>query len=291
MTKKLVTILIPSHEYPDHIKHLTSLLFSIMSQETDLEIKVLISCHSKNKDVYDSLCKVCIQINLDISVFWNNKNVGNWQDNINFLLDKVEENSVVKIMFSDDIFVRLDSLQTIVNSLQNNDWLVLGCTHFHDVDLPVLELARREKVSLTPDFIPKWDERMPIELINFIGAPSVIAIARPPKSRFDRSLHLGGDVDFYYQLKMELGVPSVVSDCHIAIRRHARSITTLLESRSIGRLPSGRRVRTRKDLHVMEVHRMSKKYGFPKIKNEPAIYLWLETLVRSLIRRVKGFRF
>ena len=88
---------------------------------------------------------------------------------------------------------------------------------------------------------------------------------------FDKQLVLGGDCEFYWNLGTTHGKPLIVDEILTCNRESPESLTTALYEgtvKSNKRFQSGRKVRTRKDLHVWEVNYIQKKHGLHDTSNQ-----------------------
>jgi hypothetical protein len=260
------SIAIPSFDSPNTQLHLGQLLDSICKQVSSQTFNIYIGFHTVDKQSYKSFAKFLETYDLNIVHFPNNRNVGNWITNINYVLDRIPDQDFVKIMFQDDILLRKDTLKCIRDSALMNRWTAFGFTHFSEKSVKFIENEQIDKCFIDAKFyrpvIPRYDLRMPSELINFIGAPSAILLPPRNKLRFDKTFVFTGDVEFYYRLFLTYGYPSINPDIHVGIRQHSESMTSRLQRGTSGRMPDGRRIQNIKDVHAREVIIFKRKHGF-----------------------------
>lgn len=290
--EKTLSIAIPAFSHPKTELHISQLLHSISLQDCSDSINVYISYHTKSNSDYENFKLFLHEFEAKIVSFPNFNGLGNWIENTNFVLDRIPKHSFVKILFQDDILLKRDSLSKVIDESRVDNWLASGFSHFDSDYLTFLAQNQQDSnivsMELVDAMIPKWDNRMPIELINFIGAPSVITLPPYNDQRFDKRFIFCGDVEFYYRLYLKYGQPIVVPDIDVGIRRHPDSVTSGL-SRGINvRMPDGRRIRNTKDVHVREVILMKRKYGFSLSRHERRIYFLIK-FVKNAARKANRY--
>lgn len=279
-------IMIPCHDSEQSIRHLHDLFHSLMIQD-DQNFEVILSFHSANDESFQDLTSFLSTFELDITAYKFSDKIGNWTANFNSLLSKLPRNRVVKIMFQDDVLIRQDTLSLVRETMGNSKtWMALGCYHFNDSPIESMNQTSQIQNTAIHNFFnphsPRWDDRMVSELINFIGAPSVIAFFNEDKLHIDEKIIFGGDVVFYYLLFLRFGAPKLVPDLHLGIRKHNKSVTESVSTGYKGRMPDGRKIRNRKDVHVREVILVKRLFNLPLQKYETRPFLLISFLKNSV---------
>ena len=67
--------------------------------------------------------------------------------------------------------------------------------------------------------MPEWADML-LEGNNLLGSPSCIALLNESRIYLDRQLKLLVDTEFYHRMRMEHGLPHIISDVLIANREH-----------------------------------------------------------------------
>lgn len=181
-----VSIVIPAFEQYGHgVKTLTELLKCLRTQSGSFE--VIISDNS-NDDKIEQLCS-----SYDVKYFHNPKR--GVSANTNFALDKASHD-IVKIMYQDDLFMTTDAIDTISFAMKFNNWV--ACS-----GIRIDEHGRPGKMTN-----PRYADEI-MKGRNTLGMPSAIA-HRKNEIRFDESLRVLLDVEFYYLLNQKYGEPGYV---------------------------------------------------------------------------------
>lgn len=204
------SIAIPAHDRGENGPlWMRELLESIKSQ-TFTDFEIVVSDQSKN----DLILDVCKEYS-DLFDFTYLKYEGNVPcENINIALENCN-GRIIKIMFSDDLFITEDALQLIKNEYDktNCKWMFSGFCGTSDgktfYDLKV----------------PKWTDYM-LEGRNLLSSPSVVSFLNECKVDFDENLKLFLDTDFYHRMRWENGMPHIISDVLIANRDHNDRISS-----------------------------------------------------------------
>lgn len=189
-TNVKVSILIPTHTFPNSEFFLNRLLDSIREQSfQDYEIII----KDKGEGMSDKLNKAL----------------------------KEAKGELIKIMFTDDYFHDKHALKRIVDA-HKGYWSVTGCVHTDS------HVFGDEGKLFNPHF-PTWNREIPIGN-NTIGSPSVLLIENTEdKPYFDRSLKWLVDCDYYQKLYCLYGKPNIINSIDIVIGLHGYQETNTLE--------------------------------------------------------------
>ena len=207
-----ISICIPTWEQHGHGKQFLRELFDSIKVQTFKNFNVVISDHSIDDDIkslvdeYSSL--------FDIVYVKNEEKRGNGPANTNNTL-KQANGEIIKVMFQDDFFVHEEALQKIHDTFENGDckWVVNGCNHTTDGE------------NFNRPMVPSWNDRI-LDGVNTISSPSVLSIKNEDIPYFDESLVMLMDCEYYYQLYVKHGKPTIVDDILITNRMHQYQIST-----------------------------------------------------------------
>lgn len=187
--------------------YLKELLDSIGEQDFG-DYEIIVSDHSKDDEVKN----VCIK-NSKVKYFRNEKNRGNGAANINNAVS-MSSGKYVKLIFQDDLFYSSETLSTLKEIYEKEDvnWIVSGSCHTVDA------------IEYNNFISPVWS---PLTLYgdNQIGSPSVCSFKRSCFLEFDLFYTLLYDVDFYYRMVIDYGLPYFCDKPLVAIRRHQHQTT------------------------------------------------------------------
>ena len=178
-----VSICIPTY---NNVHEVERLLFSVFLQ-TYTDYEVVITDNSTNSEIEELIDRLDDK---RIHYVHNEKNlghIGNWNKALT-----IAEGSYIKIMFSDDWFTYSDSLEKMVNLLEENQEADFAFSNSMQVSKQ--ESSERK---LSPGFIPglKGDWRY-LFLGNEIGAPSD-TIFRNKGMLFNEKRSWAADMEFY----------------------------------------------------------------------------------------------
>lgn len=128
---------------------------------------------------------------------------------------KAAKGELVKVLYMDDYFAKVDSLQEIVDAFDEKTiWLATGCVHddgssvaknYHKPSIEGIEEGR-----------------------NTIGSPSVITFRRTDIMFFDEKLSWLLDLDLYARMIKKHGIPKIIDTPNVAIGIHAGQMTNIL---------------------------------------------------------------
>lgn len=204
------SIAIPTHDRGENgPKWMRELLDSIKVQ-TFLDLEIVVSDQSKN----DNILNVCKEYSdhFDFNYIRYEGKVP--CENINIALSECT-GRIIKIMFSDDIFVDETALEIIKKQYDETkcSWMFSGFCgtsdgkHLYDLKVPV------------------WTDYM-LEGRNLLSSPSVVSFLNECKVEFDENLKLFLDTEFYHRMRWNNGMPHIISDILVANRDHNERISS-----------------------------------------------------------------
>jgi glycosyltransferase involved in cell wall biosynthesis len=201
-----ISVCIPTYEYKgDGVKYLSD-IFEGLRKQTFQDFEIVIADHSKD----DEIRNYCFEQSEDFPItYMKNPNDRGYQaSNINCVIENAESR-IIKLILQDDIFVDDRALEKIKNAFDETEckWLVHGFTHTTD------------GVETHRDCVPEWADML-LEGNNLLGSPSCIALLNESRIYLDRQLKLLVDTEFYHRMRMEHGLPHIISDVLIANREH-----------------------------------------------------------------------
>lgn len=134
--------------------------------------------------------------------------------NINFGVSQVQS-PITKILFQDDLFSNSQSLGRSIApiSLGTHDWTISSS---HDWEPETNFLGR--------PLIPRVTSGLRVGK-NRVGAPSVVAFKTSCYVPMDTRLKYMFDCDWYLKMTHHNGLPAVVKDAEVTIRRHPNQAT------------------------------------------------------------------
>lgn len=201
-----ISVCIPTYEYKgDGVKYLSD-IFEGLRKQTFQDFEIVIADHSKD----DEIRNYCFEQSEDFPItYMKNPNDRGYQaSNINCVIENAE-GRIVKLIMQDDLFVDDIALEKIKNAFDESEckWLFHGFTHTTD------------GVETHRDCVPEWADML-LEGNNLLGSPSCVAFLNESKIYLDRKLKLLVDTEFYHRMRMENGLPYIISDILIANREH-----------------------------------------------------------------------
>jgi hypothetical protein len=212
-----VCIAVPTHNYNDKSSFFLKRLFENILLQNFKDYSVCISDQSTNKDVLNVYKEYSEQI--DIKYVKNSSRKNSTQNINNSLFNS--EGEIVKIMFMDDYFYTPDALDIIVREMEiNNSIWSLCSTHHFKEDL-------NEFGSI---LYPTWGGEKLLDGQNTIGAPTVMSYRKENEILFDEKLRLLVDVELYYRMMLEYGLPLLIEATLV--------VTSLSDSSTIGKMES-----------------------------------------------------
>lgn len=209
-----ISICIPTWEqYGYGVSFLRKNLDSILSQ-TFKNYNVIISDHSIDSEI--ELVVDEYKSKFDIKYFKYAEKYGNGPANTNNSILKAD-GDIIKIMFQDDFFYNVNSLELIHNKFitTNCYWVVNGCNHTYD-----------DGKTFGGNMIPCWNDNI-ILGVNTISSPSVLSFKNYGTNFFDENLTMLMDCEMYYNLYLKYGLPEVITDVLITNRMHNNQISKM----------------------------------------------------------------
>jgi glycosyltransferase involved in cell wall biosynthesis len=211
-SKYKISICIPTWEQHGFGTQYLDQLLSTIANQTLAKFEVVVSDHSENTDI-QKLVETYRNLgsNFDIVYVKNIEARGNGPANTNNSI-KYASGKIVKIMFQDDFFVDRFALEKIYDQFKYGcNWLVNGCNHTND------------GVTFFRDMQPRWNENILVGN-NTISSPSVLAFINQDVLKFDESLVMLMDCEYYYKLYKKYGEPYILRDVLISNRIHKNQI-------------------------------------------------------------------
>ena len=210
-----ISICIPTYEFKGQgVKYLVD-IFDGLRKQTFQDFEVVISDHSKD-DVIQDFCKESSK-EFDIIYMKNPNDRGFQASNINCVMENAE-GRIIKLIMQDDLFVHDEALGKIKQGFDgtNCKWLFHGFTHTTD------------GIETHRDCIPRWCDMM-LEGRNLLGSPSCVAILNETKIYLDTNLKLLVDTEFYHRMRIEYGIPHIITDVLVANREHENRTSSTMK--------------------------------------------------------------
>jgi len=211
-----ISICIPTYEMKGYgINYLFHLLKSIKKQ-TYSNYEIVISDHSKNTEIEDSIKKIT---SMDIKYLRNEEDRGKSSCNINNAI-RNSTGEIIKPLFQDDMILNNDVLSKIAylyTTEESFTWGGLGFVHIDETN--------SVHKNRYPPLIPSMNEELALG-VNTFGCPSVCFFKKDlPKTLFDENLVWLMDCEFYHRMKVSYGNPILIGDYDIAVRVWKESFT------------------------------------------------------------------
>ena len=231
------SIAIPTHDRGENGPKWLKELFESLKVQTFQDFDIVISDQSKNDLILDA-CKEYSD-NFEFTYVRYDGDVP--CENINFALEECT-GRIIKIMFSDDIFVSQDALECIHNEYDRPEckWVFSGFC------------GTRNGIDFYDSKVPVWTKETFIGR-NLLSSPSVVSFLNECKVEFDEELKLLLDVDFYHRMRMKNGKPFIIPDVLVANRDHDDRISSDATSKydCIVEHPEGNWVMNSKELQYV----------------------------------------
>lgn len=232
------SIAIPSHDRGENGPvWMRELLNSIKSQ-TFQDLEVVVSDQSKN----DNILNVCQEYSDDFEFKYIQYQGSVPCENINIALDECE-GEIIKLMFSDDIFINESALEIINEEYESTQckWAFSGFC------------GTRDGKTFYDERQPKWTDYM-LEGRNLLSSPSVVSFLNSSKQHFDENLKLLLDTDFYHRMRWENGMPHFIKEVLVANRDHDNRISSHQTSQydAVIEHPEGNWMINRSEYHYVQ---------------------------------------
>ena len=204
------SIAIPAHDRGENGPIWMRELLESIKAQTFRDLEIVVSDQSKNDNILD----VCQEYSDDFDFKYVRYQGSVPCENINIALDECE-GEIIKIMFSDDIFVNQNSLEIIDKEYKKSNckWAFSGFC------------GTRDGKTFYDERTPRWTDYM-LEGRNFLSSPSVVSFLGSCKQHFDENLKLLLDTDFYHRMRWENGVPNIIEEVLVANRDHDNRISS-----------------------------------------------------------------
>ena len=201
------SIAIPAHDRGENGPKWMRELLDTLEQQTFQDFEVVVSDQSKN----DKLMNVCQEYDFDFTYIKYEGSVP--CENINTAVDNCE-GRIIKMMFSDDIFMRKDALERIKYEYDTClcKWAFSG-------------FANWDGDQYFDEKLPEWREKT-LEGNNHLSSPTVVSFLNECKMEFDPNLKLLLDVDFYHRMRWKYGLPNIIPEVLVANRDHDDRISS-----------------------------------------------------------------
>jgi len=208
-----ISIVIPTWEQNGFGSGYLNELLNTIKSQTFNDFNVIISDHSLNDDIKNMLSSY--SDSLEINYYRYDEKRGNSPANTNNGLRKAN-GDIIKIMFQDDLFCNVKSLETIVENFKSDDcqWLVNGCNHTSDGK------------HFTNTMVPSWNDGI-LYGNNTISSPSVLSFRNNDVEMFDEELVMLMDCEYYYRLSTKHGRSTIINDTLITNRMHENQISSM----------------------------------------------------------------
>ena len=116
-------------------------------------------------------------------------------------------------MFSDDVFVKNTALEIVVQTLDDYKWMFTGYCETNDGK------------TLNSLKSPEWTKETVVGR-NLLSSPSGVAFKSGCGVEFDANLKLLLDVDFYHRMRIDNGMPALISEVCYANRNHGNRVSS-----------------------------------------------------------------
>ena len=202
------SIAIPTHDRgPNGPKWMRELLTSLKGQ-TLQDFDIVVSDQSPVGD--DRILETCKEFSDDFEFTYIRYTGPVACENINTALKECT-GEIVKIMFSDDIFITDKALEIIADAYDST-----GCKWAFSGFCEMTE----DGSTLWGHKEPKWS-KYTLEGNNTLSSPSVVSFRNDSKLYFDEFMKQSLDVEFYHRMRWENGMPHIISDVLVANRGHS----------------------------------------------------------------------
>jgi glycosyltransferase involved in cell wall biosynthesis len=217
--KPLVSICIPTYEMHNKGNAFLKQNLDSIAIQTYQNIEIIISDHSKNKNIEQSLDEYS---SLNIKYLRNTVNLGSSSANTNNAILNAS-GSIIKILFQDDWLFDKNSIEYHVDSLiqSGKGWSISACAHSND------------GISIVDEHQPHITNN--ILFHNTLSSPSTLLLYKAICENFDTNLLWYMDTDLYYRLYKKYGPPNLYSKVCVINRRHPNQVTNTLVNNNLVR--------------------------------------------------------
>lgn len=207
-----IDIIIPVHLI--EFEYLEQNLNSIKMQ-TFKNYTIIITDETDTNDIYNFLYEYNIKNNLPIQYY--KSPLKGWSNNHNNALKYCKSN-LIKILHYDNYFYTENSLLEIIEAFTNNEiyWLLTPYIHSENNEIKDIHY-------------PKYTTNI-LYGNNKIGDPSCLTIKNINVLNFNENLTWFVDCEYYYYLYNNCGLPYLLINPNIVIRKHEKQTTRLCEN-------------------------------------------------------------
>ncbi len=197
-----ISVCIPTYEMREMGNFFLERNFLSLERQTFKNFEIIISDHSKNKNIED-LCKKYNE-KLNIVYIKNNINIGSSSSNINNAIKK-SSGEIIKIIFQDDFLLNKKYLEILYKEYKKNNfnWAITSSIH---TDYDGIKYFNKIK--------PKYNNFIYIGN-NTIGSPSAITIKNSSPMLFDENLIWLMDCDYYKMCHLKYGNPYIIKNLFV----------------------------------------------------------------------------
>ena len=232
-----ISIAIPCHDRGENGPKWLRELFDSIKSQTFQDIDIVVSDQSKNDDILD----VCKEYSDDFEFTYVRYEGSVPCENINIALDNCE-GRIIKVMFSDDVFVEDTALEKIYEQYQDPEckWAFSGFCELRDG-------------KYASEKMPVWADHT-LEGRNLLSSPSVVSFLNDCKVEFDTNLKLLLDTDFYHRMRWNNGMPKFIPSVLVANREHDDRVSSQATSQydCVIEHPEGNWMMNRGEYHYVQ---------------------------------------
>jgi len=220
MNNPLVSICVPTYEMKGKGLEFLSVLFDSVEKQTYKNIELIISDHSKNNVIEQTINTWKRVSSINIKYVKYTEKYNNGPANTNNCL-KYVSGEYIKMLFQDDFFNYDYSLEKIITSMleEKKYWSVSECIHCNE-----------DSSTRFNHFVPHWNLKSSFTIDDYfnvfprLGAPSLMTYKFNPKLKFNENVIMYMDVDFYYKLGKVYGEPLIINEQLIVDRNWSGQI-------------------------------------------------------------------
>lgn len=204
------SIAIPAHDRGVNGPLWMRELLESLKVQTFQDFDIVVSDQSIN----DNILSVCKEYSNDFEFTYVRYGGKVPCENINTALNECK-GKIIKIMFSDDIFVNENALEIIKKTYDETKckWAFSGFC------------GTKDGKNLYDLRVPRWTDYM-LEGRNLLSSPSVVSFLNESKVEFDENLKLFLDTEFYHRMRFKNGMPNFIPEVLVANRDHDERISS-----------------------------------------------------------------
>lgn len=203
-----ISLAIPCHDRGENGPLWLDELFQSIKSQTFQDIDIVISDQSEN----DLIMNKCKEWSQTFEFTYLRYQGSTPCENINTALENCT-GDITKIMFSDDVFVKNTALEIVVQTLDDYKWMFTGYCETNDGK------------TLNSLKSPEWTKETVVGR-NLLSSPSGVAFKSGCGVEFDANLKLLLDVDFYHRMRIDNGMPALISEVCYANRNHGNRVSS-----------------------------------------------------------------